>query len=206
MEQQSKLPEDMRPWNAAVASVLAAAEEQGFKIIGVTGDRAGVGVSLLCRELGRAYAHSGMPALVVDASHLELADDAPENAGDASFDLIGASSKSASGTLVVNLMDHSGLLPSGRQAVKELFARAAQRDVTIIVDLPAVRGRSDDAARTLGVIGAACECVFMVCLSGDTTRADLSEAISSCKINRIPVMAIIINDWKEPAAWIASDR
>lgn len=203
MQENAKRPKNTQPWHAAASSVLAATEDQGFRIIGVTGDRMGVGVSLVSRALAQAYAHQGITAILVDASRVDLTDETLADLS-ASFDLMDARTEVIDGVTVVDLAENAGSLPRGRQAMKELFARTAQRDIAIVVDLPAVRGRSEYEARALGVIGAACECVLLVCLSGDITRADLRECISNCKINRVPISGIIINDWKEPAAWIAS--
>jgi hypothetical protein len=36
------------------------------------------------------------------------------------------------------------------------------------------------------------------------TKAEVTDCVGMCRINRVPVGGIVINDRKQPAAWLAS--
>ena len=185
-----------RPWSRSVTRLVSFAEKNGKHVIGIAGQKTGIGVSMLSMELARTYIEFGKPALLVDASHLDLDRSSIADERDIPFDLYNMSQKSNTGLATIDLAEFAHLLPSGRQAYKRMFAEAAKHGVQVIVDLPPVSSGPGMATPGFMVAGAACETVYLVCLTGDVSKAELSDCIEICKINRIALGGIIPNDWK----------
>jgi Mrp family chromosome partitioning ATPase len=184
--------------------MLAFAEQKSARIIGITGNRPGVGVSLLSRELARAYAANGMPVILVDASGANMEAIKPSEGRNAPFDLLANASREEPGPLVVHLAAPDLPVPSDKLAIKEAFERAAANDAAVVVDLPAVYSERLQDAQVLSHVGPACQLVFFVCMSGVITKAELGDSVNMCRFNRVPVGGVVINDWKQPAAWLAT--
>jgi Mrp family chromosome partitioning ATPase len=184
--------------------MLAFAEQKTARVIGITGNRPGVGVSLLSRELAHAYASNGMPVILVDATGATVETTRSAEGRNAPFDLLGNASTEQTGPLYLHLASSELPLPSDRLAIKEAFERVAAHDAAVVVDLPPVYSERIQDAQVLSHVGPACQLVFFVCMSGVITKAELGDSISLCKINRVPVGGVIVNDWKQPAAWLAT--
>lgn len=192
---------DTAPWQRAVTKVLAFGEERQVRIIGLIGDRPGVGVSLLCRELAAAYARNGMNALLVDASRVATTAEGES----AVVDLLALAKPIGPGRSYVDLAEHGAILPSDRRKVQQIFQNAAASGVTIVVDLPAIDTGPGKDAHIAGLVGCACQLAYLVCMSGVIKKIELRDYMEQCKINQIPIEGIIINDWKQPVAWLATD-
>jgi hypothetical protein len=189
---------DATPWARAVNKALAFAQEKGARIIGVTGDRSGVGVSLLSHELALAYARHGLRVFLVDASHTELTAVEDADGRRSCSYLNDLATKTEAGILFVDFARHATHLPSDRQSMKQLFDYQSGREgAAIIVDLPAFSG-SARGIRALSVIGSACQLVFLMCVSGLVNRSELSDCINTSKLGQIPIEGVIVNDWKQP--------
>ncbi len=172
--------------------------------MGVVGDRPGVGVSLLCRELALSYARSGTNALIVDASRVGKA--APQvEVANKTLDLLGMATTIETGLAQIDLAEHSDLLPASRDQMRAIFDQAAAGGVSIVVDLPAIHDGTGYDTQIASLVGGACQLVYLVNLSGLIKRTELRSCIERCKFNQIPIGGIIINDWKEPAAWLATE-
>jgi len=196
---------DTAPWHHAVTKILAFSEEKGVRIVGVIGDRPGVGVSLLCRQLALSYSRSGANALIVDASRVDKTVAPSVEAANKPLDLLGMATAIETGLAQIDLAEHSDSLPASRDELRVIFDQAAASGVSIIVDLPAIHDGTEYDTRIAGLVGGACQLVYLVSLSGLIKRADLRSCVERCKFNHIPIGGIIVNDWKEPAAWLATE-
>lgn len=203
MEQKSRQPRSTRPWSAAITRMVAFADQKTARIIGITGNRPGVGVSLLSRELAHAYAANGTPVVLVDASRMTVEAIRRGEGRNVPFDLLAIASVEETGALFVDLAAPDLPLPSDRLAIKDAFERAAANDVAVVVDLPAVFSERLQDAQVLSHVGPACQLAFFVCMSGVITKAELSACVSMCNINRVPIGGVVINDWKQSCAWLA---
>lgn len=206
MQDRSNEAIDTKPWSQAVTKALAFAEDQGARIIGVTSDTTGVGVSTLSRELAHAYARYGVHVILVDASRLELDDIGHTQGQNAPLDLVSIAERTDTGIFTVDLAEHAALLPHDPRSIRQILDTAALAGSAIVVDLPPIRSQSVSTIRALSLIGSACRLVYLLCLSGSLTKPELTECIESCKINRIPLEGVIVNDWHEPFAWLAVGR
>lgn len=204
MTESSAATLNTRPWALAVTKVLAFAEEQGARIVGITGDRAGVGVSTLSRELAQAYSRHGLRAILVDASHLDQSSDAQAIGETARVSLHDIATPVSPDVSMVDLAPFAGQVPASSAEMAEWLKAEVSDNVAIVVDLPAVRDDKPSQVGALRTVGSACEIVYLVCLSGVTTEAELSQCIESCKIHRVPIGGLIINDWKQIFASLTS--
>ncbi len=196
---------DTAPWQHAVTKILAFSEEKEARILGIIGDQPRVGVSLLCRQLALSYARSGANALIVDASRVgKTAPRSPVVANEP-LDLLGMATTIETGLAQIDLADHIEALPASREEMRVIFDQVAANRVSIIVDLPAIHGGSGYNLQLAGLVGGACQLAYLVSLSGLIKRSDLRSCIERCKINHIPIGGLIVNDWKEPGAWLAAN-
>jgi Mrp family chromosome partitioning ATPase len=194
---------DTRPWDLAVTRALSFAEEQNARIVGVTGHQRCCGVSLLSRELAHAYARHGISAVFVDASRLDLTAVSSHEDPVGSIDLRELVVRQNEKLSVIDLAGSGHLLPRNRSMVRQLLEALTIDDVAVVIDLPPVHS-PDAGVQVLRHVGSACSLVYLMCLSGVITKPQLSECVESCKINRVPIQGIIVNDWKEPASWLAT--
>jgi Mrp family chromosome partitioning ATPase len=197
-------PFDMRPWLRPVTKLLGFAEKQGVRVVGITGQTAGVGASMLSEELAHSYTEFGKPTLLVNASRLDVERLSVLEDRDIPFDLVAMSNRNNTGLSTIDLAEFTDELPTGRTAFKRMFDAAAARGLTVVVDLPPVSAAPGSAVPAFMVTGAACQLVFMVCLSGVVKKAELSDCVEICKINGVKLGGIIPNDWKIPASNILS--
>lgn len=195
---------DVKPWSRSVTKVLAFAEDRGARIVGVTGDRTGVGVSLLSRELARAYKRYGIDALLVDASRIDFRQVGRAEGHNAPIDLLAAAQKTDEDISVIDLAEYANYLRADPHAIREMFEAASGEERAIVVDLPPAEAESEHGTQVLSLMGAACTLVYLVCLSGVTSKAKLGDCMEVCRISRLPVGGMIINDWKEPIAKFAT--
>lgn len=196
---------DTAPWQNAATKILAFAEEKGVRIVGLIGDRTGVGVSLLCHELARAYARHGINVLLVDVSRVDVSAPPAPPGQAVPLDLVALATTIEPGFAQIDLAEHSAVLPAGRQAIGALFEGITSQGGAIVVDLPAANAGAGQRNHTAGLIGSACQHVYLVCMSGLTKKAELTDTMKQCAICKIPVEGIIINDWKQPIAWLATE-
>lgn len=203
MAEKSEKQFDTRPWALAVTKALSFAEEQNARIVGVTGHRAGSGVSLLSRELAHAYVRHGMSAVFVDASRLDMTAVGNHEYPSASVDLRELVDRRDEKFSVIDLASYGQPLPRSSSTMRQLLESLIVEDAAVVLDLPPVES-PEAGVQVLRHVGSACSLVYLLCMSGAISKPQLSECIESCKINRVPVQGIIINDWKEPASWLAA--
>lgn len=192
---------DTASWQRAVTKIVAYGEERQARIVGLIGHRLGVGVSLLSRELAATYARNGMSALLVDASRVV---GTAEGEG-AILDLPALAEPTGPGCSYVDLAKHGAIVPSDRRKVRQIFEGALASCVVIVVDLPAIDAGPSKNAHIAGLVGSACQLAYLVCLSGVIKKIELRDCMEQCKVKGIPVEGIIVNDWKQPGASLATD-
>ena len=185
---------DARPWSRSVTKLLGFAEKSRSRIIGITGQTYNVGTSLLSDDLAHAYVEFGKPTLLVDASRLEIDRGSISEDRDSPFDLLSRARRNNTGLSTIDLAGVADELPSGRAAFNKMFEAATDKGVTVVVDLPPVGSAPGIGIPTFMVAGAACEIVFLVCLSGVVTKAELGDCVEICKINGVKLGGIIPND------------
>ena len=178
--------------------LIGCANAHSARIVGITGEKTGVGVSATARELAGAYARFGRGVLLVDASQVDSLPPADEETSEAAPSLVETSSPLQPN---VSRVDLAALPVSSRRSeadVRALLNAAADTGVVVIVDLPPVLGDDDRSLAGLSIRGSACDIVFLVCLSGETTQKALKRCVETCEVAGVKLGGLILNDWMQP--------
>lgn len=182
-----------------LTKIVAAAVAQSANIIGITGAHPGVGVSVTSRQLAGAFANYGAKTLLVDVSRADISSSAPAGAP---LSFMGLMTEVRPFLAVVDLVaaQDSGALTS--DGLRTAFAEATKAGYTIVVDLPPVVQPSGQPTPFIVDGGTACDLVFLVLLSGNTKRSEVTECVDTCKIIGLKLGGVILNDWRLPASSI----
>lgn len=179
-----------------MSKVIASAQARSAKVIGVTGARSGIGVSVISRELAGALASFGVKTLLVDLSPVTLAM-AQGQAGEAS--LLTLAVEKAPLLSFVEVPAGSGPLALSADAIRATLAQAVQDGFTVVLDLPPVMQASGQPAPAIVAVGPLCDVVFLVSLSGHVSRAELAACVEAGQIVGLKMGGMVLNDWRMPA-------
>lgn len=178
--------------------LIAATDAEGASIIGIVGAHRGSGTSVTSRQLAGAFASFGRKVLLIDASAVSaVSEDAPATS------LIQTLKGAAEVSPSLSFLDLGNVIDGEPLQTKEFASTlrsATQSGQTIIVDLPPVvckDGRPNTAIRGLA---AACDLVFLVCLTGQMRRKELSECVETCRVVGVKLNGLVLNDWQLPAS------
>jgi Mrp family chromosome partitioning ATPase len=174
------------------AKIIATVNEQSAGVIGITGSRCGIGVSLACRELAGGLSRFGTRTLLVELSSAKVLNVASEDA-------IAAPSLlplcvEASPTLFVVDTHASRSLVASPRGLAEAVAEARNAGFTVILDLPPVLQKSGSPDPKIAAGGLLCDLVYLVCLSGETDQKELQACIETSRIVGMKMGGIILND------------
>ncbi len=178
-----------------LTKLVSAAVAQSTNIIGVTGARKGVGVSVVSRQLAGAFASFGVRTLHVDLSKATISTGAQTGR----LSLLDLMTEVRPCLATVDLGGASGSVALDADRVRDALAEAVKNGFTVIIDLPPLLLASDQSRPAIAAAGTACDAVFLVCLSGDTKRNELAECIDTGRIIGLKFGGVILNDWRLPA-------
>lgn len=194
------LPEtEAQNWVGPLTKLLGAIERNGARIIGITSDRPGSGVSQIADELRRVYASFGRAVVLVDASRLELGHEAVTGNSEGSASLLRLAQASNTGVATVDLRQLADELPSGREPFRALLTEIADAGWTVVVDLPPV-ARAGEPVPAFMLAGSACDSAYLVCLSGVVSPGEIKTCVEHCRINKVPLAGLVANDRHLPAS------
>lgn len=179
-----------------LTGVIAAANAQSARVIGITGSRQGVGVSLTARELAGAFSSFGTKTLLVDLSQARIST-SEQPGGKISFV---SSAVEIQRALFMAEPLGAELLNLSADVLRSALADAAEAGFTVIVDLPPVTQASGVLEPTIAAAQPALDVTFLVCLSGETDQKELVACIETCRIAGLNVGGLILNDWRMPAS------
>lgn len=185
-----------------MAKIIAIANTQSAHIIGVTGARPGVGVTVTSRQLAGAISNFGRKTLLVDLSGVDFSSLGSAHAPAAPITLLDYASEIRPGLSVVDGTAVPLLHEKTLSELHHALDTASRSGYTIIVDLPPVLQKSGQPVPATAISGAACDLVFLVCLSGTMQRKDLISCVQTCAIMELKVGGLILNDWKLPGSSI----
>lgn len=186
---------------ARLAKVITLADSQSARIIGVTGVRVGVGVSVIARQLAAALGSFGRQTLLADLSRAEFSFSADKGRAEAEVDLLAMATEIAPDVGLVDLANGPEWTLSSLGALRRCFERATQKGQgVVVVDLPPVMQPDGHPSPAMAGAAAACDMVFLVCLSGRTKRRELTNAVDACNISGTRLGGLILNDWRLPAS------
>lgn len=180
-----------------LTGVIAAADAEAARIIGIVGARRGVGSSVTSRQLAGAFAGFDRKTLLVDTSRAAFSRATAATSLPA-LEEIAIEIRPA--LLAADVAAATGEAPLAPAAfVQALKAATETSETTVIVDLPPIALDTGLPNPLLRELGGACDLVFLVCLAGTMTRKELSDCIETCKVVGLDLDGLILNDWKLPA-------
>lgn len=178
--------------------LIASANAYPARIVGITGEKSGVGASATARQLAAAYARFGRKVLFVDASGVDVLPSDEERSSEAGLSLVEHSTHLRGGMSYVDLAE---LAPEARRTgagLRDMLSAAADASYAVVVDLPPVLDPDDGALAAFSARGSACDLVFLVCLSGEMTHKSLTRCVDTCEVAGVKLGGLILNDWKLP--------
>lgn len=175
--------------------LIALANSQDARIVGITGYETGVGVSWTSRQLAAAYARFGRRTLLVDASGAVDASVERNGFECAVPSLLDHSMSIGPHIEYVDLADCQPLLDC-ENGVRDRLRAAAGEGYAVLVDLPAVYGSGRDTLAPFSERASACDLVFLVCVSGEMTQKELTRCVETCEVAGVKLGGLILNDWK----------
>lgn len=195
-ERPSGSPSDVQ----RMTRVLAAARSKSAGIIGVTGTRPGVGVSVISHELAVASAGFGVKTVLVDLSAAVIAEGA---AAGLCPSLPGMVERSPSLFIVRSESAPSQTMTADR--LQTALSEFVQSGLVVVVDLPPVLTSAGAISPSIPSLAALCDMVLLVCLAGQTTEKELSACIAASSIVGFKPSGLILNDWRLPANQLITD-
>lgn len=176
---------------------VAVARDQSAAVIGVTGPRPGVGVSVTSRQLAEAVSSFGIRTLFIDLSRVEIVDPAgPEKtAAEVSFLPLAVDLQPALSVVEFDAANAPSLTVN---ALRAAISQAVQANYTVVLDLPHVLQASGALSPSIAAAGSACDLIFLVCLSGEIKGSDVGSCVEACKIVGLQLGGLILNDWRMP--------
>ena len=189
----------LSPWHEEVQRIRLATFGRGIRLVGFTSTRANSGVTSLCKALATVTAASGLRTLLVDLS------EAPGDVENTPVWLPGSG-----GALVA--------IPSGPTPFDKLTARTTpeNRDLfnnsaqlrrtlmdeladyaAVIVDLAPIKPRFPGAVDSTSA-AAACGNVYLVCISGEVTKTEVSESVARLHSAGVEILGFVLNDVSNP--------
>lgn len=163
-------------WTQPLTQLVRTIEERRYKIVGLASDRANAGVSLVTREMAASYRCFGRRAILADVK--AKADDWVASGGQLA--------KS----------------PEFQSYFRDSFVAGQSSGDVVLVDLPPAVTSQGWPDPVFMAAGAACDAVFLVCLVGEMTRADVALFMDNARIGQIAVAGLLLNDHRIPMSWL----
>ena len=203
-EQPSYSLSEAEPWAKSLVKAVAFADSHPARIIGITGIRSKIGAGHIAHEFARTYSQYGNNVLFVDATGPNLNEEITVSA-DHIFDLASLSSAETKNLFHIKLANQGFVYPANSEFFRNAFEGALENFNAIVVNLPSVEANTGRPAQAFLKIGAACQSVFLVCVTGRTTQVEIRQCMASCKINGTRLDGIFLNDSQMPLSAILSD-
>lgn len=193
---RSRASESSARWMRSVANLIHYIDHSRHRIIGIAGTRTGVGVTRLARSLAQAIASRGDSVLLMNVSTSDTPESLEEVPQITPRDFLDLAELEGD-MRVLDLSDHFFRLPRQAIGLQNLLL-ALPDDTTVIMDLPPVRTDSEFTRPWSMEAAAACQSIYLLCLSGETRKQELSDAVTICRAHKLNVTGIILND-----CWLA---
>lgn len=180
--------------------LIACANAHPARIVGITGEKTGVGATATARQLATAYGRFGRKVLLVDASRAEAPPSDEETPPKPPASLVEHGTHLCDGISFVSLAALPAAARGTGVRLREMLSAAADEGYAVIVDLPPVLEPDDGSLAAFSASAGACDIVFLVCLSGEMTQKQLARCIDTCEVAGVTLGGLVLNDWKLPAS------
>jgi Mrp family chromosome partitioning ATPase len=182
-----------------MTKIVAAARAQSAKVIGITGARAGIGVSVASRDLANAFASFAAPTLLADVSRAAVGGQSTGEPG-AGASLLEMATEVRPQLAVVSFGGEAGQLSVSEGELRGGIAEAVAQGYTVILDLPPVLEAAGGPTASLVAMSGVCDLVFLVSLSGEMKHKELAACVETSRTIGLKLGGLILNDWRMPAS------
>lgn len=181
----------------SIANLLHYIDHSQHRLVGIAGTQTGVGVSRLARSIAQAMSSRGDSVLLLNVSPDGPPEpaDAMEDAAEIAPSEFLALAQREGDMRVLDTRAHVSRLPRRASDIRN-HLRAFPDDTTVIMDLPPVQAASELTRPWSMEAAAACQAVYLMCLSGETRKRELLDAVTICRAQKLNLAAIILNDRK----------
>jgi len=180
-------------WSVSTRTMISHAALRSATKIGITAVCPGSGVSTLARELALSYASIGKAVLLVDFSSSDVAVLKPADAGYPWLPVPGLEAPFEAG----DWGSERHLLPAQRAHIKAGYEELTAHCDVVVVDLPCISVGTVETPSTFLAAAAACDLVYLVCLTGKVSALDLQKGVEICRIGSVPIDGVILNDFND---------
>ena len=182
-----------------LAKIVAAADAQSARIIGLTSNRSGVGVTRVSHQLAVGLAAFGRKTLLVDASRADFGNSDDTVSSKPVAALLDLATAAGANLSFVDLATVPFVSSAPTDELRSMFKSANECGYTVVVDLPPVVQPSGQPTPAFAAAGSACEVCLLICLSGTMKTGELSSCVETSRIVGAKLAGLILNDWKLPA-------
>ena len=181
-------------WSSPVRQLIVNVEKSGTRVIGLTSDRSGAGVTTLTRELALAYGSLGKRAIVAGLSRAKIELTAYESPGVEHIDLDAQRTALQAVQSLVLLSEVATELEQRRAKFRAIFETLSPLADVVIVDLPPVSINNAEAPAIFLAAAPECQQVYLICPTGNAAADGLRDCLDICKIAEVRLGGIILND------------
>ena len=194
-QQSGRAKDKTAPWAKSLIKAIALTESRVTRVVGITGIRRGVGASLMAHGLAQRYSEFDRRILFVNASTANLSDSVEPTVENVP-DLAALSVQEKGEYFRVDLADPRITMPPNVEFVRYMFELALKQFYAIIVDLPSTADVAGYPMPAFLSIAPACNFLLLVCPTGRTSRSEVQQCLTSCKISGANVEGILLNDYR----------
>lgn len=184
---------DQSAWSRSVTHIIAMADKQNVRAIGITATQTGAGVSMLSRAISESYVGFGKKTLLAHSSgtsHQKTKLKRDDNGEVLLPPTLTSALKQPTVLSLPEIIDADMPHHKARNHLNEL---TAQFDV-IVVDLPPVSTAPGRSTPEFMRFAPLCDLIFLICLTNVTPREELRDCLEQCVINDAKLGGIIMND------------
>ncbi len=204
LDDPSRPPSEQMAHVHRMTKVLASARAQSARIVGVTGTKSGVGVSIVSREIAGAFAGFGKKTLLVDLSRAIMAEATGDVDAVSTFPFPESASE-ACPQLFVSKFEAPMLRSMPASQLRSALSSYVQSGFVVIVDLPPVLSADGAISPSIAALAELCDQVLLVCLSGKIQEKELSACVEAFSVVGIKPAGLILNDWQMPVSKLITD-
>ncbi len=184
---------DQSAWSRSVTHIIAMADKQNVRTIGITATQTGAGVSMLSRAITESYLGFGKKTLLAhcsDTAHQKTKLERDENGEVLLPPTVSSTLNQPTVLCLPEIIDADMPRHKARNHLNEL---TAQFDV-IVVDLPPVSMAPGRSTPEFMRFAPLCDLIFLICVTNMTPREELRDCLEQCIINDAKLGGIIMND------------
>lgn len=181
-------------WKQSAVKTVAFAQSNDVHILGIMGVGKNSGAEDISISIAHTYAGFGQRVLFIDASKkLDVKDAEIQVATFAN--LLEIRQEITNNVHYVDLRNSSEISAS-KTYFEATFKAALEHYDTIVVNIPETDLQNEEPAPYAIAIGAACNSVFLVCVTGRTKKNEIQQILEGCKVSDTHVGGILLNDQK----------